>query len=84
MKAPVNETLAVGFIAVVMLVSLEAKHGDELAQTHQDAFAQGYKFAQYDLDETAIKRVTDKACHAWWFGGDTTRAAKSIQKVSIK
>jgi hypothetical protein len=84
MKAPVRTTLAVGFISVVMIVSLEVKHQDELVQTHQDAFVQGYKFAQYDIDESAMKRVTDKSCMAWWFNGDSTRVGKAIQKVAIK
>jgi ATP-dependent Clp protease adapter protein ClpS len=84
MKAPVNTTLAVGAMAVLMIVSLESKHQDELVAVHQDGVAVGYKLGQADIAETAMKRVTDKACHAWWFGGDTQRVAKSIQKVSIK
>ena len=84
MKAPVGSTLAVGLIAVIMLVSLENKHQGELVQVHQDGVAVGYQLRQADLTETMAKKVTDEKCHAWWFGGDTTRAAKSIQKVSLK
>lgn len=84
MKAPVNETLAVAFIAVCMLIGLEKMHESDLVQVHQDGVAVGYQLGQADLTETMAKKVTDTACHAWWFGGDTTRAAKSIQKVSIK
>lgn len=84
MKAPVNETLAVAFIAVCMLIGLEKMHDTALAETHKDAFAAGYALGQSDIAETMAKKVTDKACHAWWFGGDATRAARSIQKVSIK
>ena len=84
MKAPVNTTLAVAFIAVCMLIGLEKMHESELVQVHQDGVAVGYKLGQADLTETMAKKVTDEKCHAWWFGGDTTRAAKSIQKVSFK
>lgn len=84
MKAPVNTTIAVGLMAVIMIVSLEAKHDTALAETHKDGFAAGYALGQSDIAETMAKKVTDTACHAWWFGGDTTRAAKSIKKVSLK
>jgi hypothetical protein len=84
MKAPVGSTLAVGFIAVCMIIGLEKMHDTELADTHKDGFAAGYALGQSDIAETMAKKVTDKTCHAWWFGGDTTRAGKSIQKVSLK
>lgn len=84
MKAPVNSTLALGLIAVVMLVSLEKMHESALIDTHQDGFAQGYALGQSTLGESMAKQVTDKACMAFWFGGDTERVGKAIQKVSIK
>ena len=84
MKAPIGSTLALGLISVIMIISLEAKHDTALAETHKDGFAAGYALGQSDIAETMAKKVTDKTCHAWWFGGDTTRVGKSIQKVSIK
>jgi hypothetical protein len=84
MKAPVNSTLAFGLIAVVMIIGMEKMHESDMVEVHQDGFAAGYKFAQADIDESAMKRVTDKACMSWWFNGDSTRAGKAIQKVAIK
>lgn len=84
MKAPVNTTLAVGLMAVIMIVSMEVKHDTALAETHKDGFAAGYVLGQSDIAETMAKKVTDTACHAWWFGGDATKAAKSIQKVKAQ
>ena len=34
--------------------------------------------------DSELAEVHREKCHAWWFGGDTTRAGKSIQKVSLK
>lgn len=84
MKAPVSETLAVAFIAVVMLVGLEKMHETALIETHQDGFAQGYALGQSALSESMARKVSDKACMAFWFGGDSQRVGKAIQKVSIK
>lgn len=84
MKAPISETIVAGFVAIVLIISLEAKHDTALAETHKDGFAAGYALGQSDIAETMAKKVTDQTCHAWWFGGDTTRAGKSIQKVSMK
>lgn len=84
MKAPVNTTLAVAFIAVAMIIGMEKMNESALAETHKDGFAAGYALGQSDIAETMAKKVTDTACHAWWFRGDTTRAAKSIKKVSLK
>lgn len=84
MKAPVNSTLALGLIAIVMIIGMEKMNESALAETHKDGFAAGYALGQSDIAETMAKKVTDQKCHAWWFGGDTTRAGKSIQKVSLK
>ena len=84
MKAPVNETLALGLIAVVMLVWLEKSHESVLAETHKDGFAAGYALGQSDIAQTMAKQVTDKTCMSWWFQGDSERVGKAIQKVSIK
>jgi hypothetical protein len=83
-KAPVNETLALGLIAVAMLIGLEKMHESELVQAHQDGVAVGYKLGQSDIGETMAKRVTDKTCMSWWFSNDTERVGKAIQKVAIK
>lgn len=83
-KAPINETLAVGLMAVIMIVSLEHIHDGELVQAHQDGVAVGYKLGQADLTETMTKKVTDKTCMSWWFNGDSERVGKAIQKVAIK
>jgi hypothetical protein len=84
MKAPVNETLALGLIAVAMLIGLEKMHESEPVQAHQDGVAVGYKLDQSDIGETMAKRVTDKTCMSWWFQGDSERVGKAIQKVAIK
>jgi hypothetical protein len=84
MKAPVNETKALGLIAVAMLIGLEKMHESELTQAHQDGVAVGYKLGQSDIGETMAKRVTDKTCMSWWFQGDSERVGKAIQKVAIK
>lgn len=84
MQAPINTTLAVGLIAVIMLVSLENKHQGELVQVHQDGVAVGYELGRADLTEAMTKKVTDKTCMTWWFQGDTERVGKAIQKVAIK
>jgi hypothetical protein len=84
MKALVNETLALGLIAVAILIGLEKMHESELVQVHQDGVAVGYKLGQSDIGETMAKRVTDKTCMSWWFQGDTERVGKAIQKVAIK
>lgn len=84
MKAPVNETLAVALIAVVMIIGQEKMHDSALVATHQDGFAQGYALGQSALGETMAKRVTDKACMSWWFNGDTKRVAESIKKVKLQ
>lgn len=84
MKAPVNTTLAVGLMAVIMIISMEAKHDTALAETHKDGVAVGYALGQSDIAETMAKKVTDKTCHAWWFGGDATRVGKSIKKVKAQ
>jgi hypothetical protein len=84
MKAPVNETLAVAFIAVCMLIGLEKAHDTELSEVHKDGVAVGYKLGQADIAETMAKQVTDKTCMSWWFQGDSERVGKAIQKVSIK
>jgi hypothetical protein len=83
-KAPVNASLAVGFIAVIMIISMEKMHESELVATHQDGVAVGYKLGQSDIGETMAKQVTDKKCMSWWFNGDTERVGKAIQKVAIK
>jgi hypothetical protein len=83
MRAPVNETLALGLIAVAMLVWLEKHHESELVSTHQDGFAAGYKLGQSDIAETMAKKVTDKTCHLWWFQGDTKKVSNSIQKAKV-
>lgn len=83
MKAPVNETLALGLIAVAMLVGLEKMHESELVSTHQDGFATGYKLGQADIAETMAKKVTDKTCMSWWFQGDSERAGKAIKKAKL-
>jgi hypothetical protein len=82
-KAPVNTALAVGLIAVIMIISMEKMHESDLVQVHQDGFAAGYSLGQSDIGETMAKRVTDKACHQWWFGSDTKRVANSIKKVKL-
>ena len=84
MKAPVGSTLAVGLIAVIMIISLEAKHDTELEAAFDLGTENGKKITQIEIKESLKKRVTDDLCHAWWFGGDTTRVGKSIKKVSLK
>jgi hypothetical protein len=84
MKAPVNSTIALGLIAVIMIISMEKMHESELVQVHQDGVAVGYKLGQSDIGETMAKQVTDKTCMSWWFNGDAERTGKAIQKVVMK
>lgn len=84
MKAPVNTALAVGLMAVIMIISLEVKRDTALEAVFDLGTENGKKIAQLEIKESLKKQVTDNVCHAWWFGGDTTRAGESIQKVSLK
>lgn len=83
MKAPVNEALALGLIAVVMLIGLEKHHESALVETHQDGFAAGYALGQSEIGEKMAKQVTDKTCMSWWFQGDEKRVSNSIKKVKL-
>lgn len=84
MKAPVNETLAVAFIAVCMLIGLEKLHDDELVQVHQDGVAVGYKLGQSDLTETMAKKVTTEKCMSFWFSDSPTLVGEAIKKVKLQ
>lgn len=84
MQAPVNTTLAVGLMAVIMLVSLENKHQGELVQVHQDGVAVGYKLGQSDLTETMTKKVTTEKCMSFWFSDSPTRVGEAIKKVKLQ
>jgi hypothetical protein len=80
-KAPVNTALAVGLIAVIMIISMEKMHESDLVQVHQDGFAAGYSLGQSDIGETMAKRVTDKTCMSWWYSGSSTKMCQAIKKV---
>lgn len=84
MRAPVNTTLALGLMAVIMIVSLENKHQGELVQVHKDGVAVGYKLGQADLTETMAKKVTSEKCMSFWFSDNPTRVGEAIKKVKIQ
>lgn len=84
MKAPVNTALAVGLMAVIMIISLEAKHDTALAETHKDGFAAGYALGQSDIAETMAKKVTTEKCMAFWFSDDSKRVGAAIQKIKLE
>lgn len=84
MKAPVKTTLALGLMAVIMLVSLENKHQGELVQVRQDGVAVGYKRGHSDLTESLSKKVTTEKCMSFWFSDSPTRVGEAIKKVKMQ
>lgn len=84
MKAPISETVVAGFVAIVLIISLEAKHDTELAETHKDGFAAGYALGQSDVAETMAKKVTTEKCMAFWFSDDPKRVGNAIQKIKLE
>ena len=78
MKAPVNETLFVGFLAVVLLLWQEHQNEKVLDAIHIDGVAVGYQLA------INANVPTNETCMAFWFGGDTKRVGKAIQQVKLE
>ena len=80
MKAPVNTTLFIGFLAVVLLLWQEHQNEVVWEAIYVEGKAKGHALAVAEMSD---KTITDKACLAWWFGNDPQRVGKAIQKVKV-
>lgn len=65
--------LFIGFCVGVYSIADE-RTNQMLEATHKDGVAVGYQLT------TNLNAPTNETCLAWWFGGDTKRVGKAIQK----
>lgn len=73
----INVALALGGFAVAIVIWNDYLIERD-ASVHASGFASGFNAASASMSE---KAVIDRMCMAFWFGGDTKRVSKAIQKV---
>lgn len=66
--------LFIGFLSAVYSIADE-RTNQMLEATHKDGVAVGYQLA------VNLNAPTNETCMAFWFGGDSQRVGKAIQKV---
>lgn len=73
----VNIALALGAITIAVVVWNDYLIERDIS-VHNHAYALGFNTGTASMSE---KAVTERMCMAFWFGNDSQRVGKAIQKI---